>query len=174
MSAGRLSLTYRVALGQPLDMADKRDHIQGGVRISIGQGATFNAGDIAGHDMHKTTTTTTQVVDIEALGARLIELSNLVRELCRAVDSASGVDERQRDDLVHELSGASKELVAAGDEVRALPPGEPVPAALTTRIKDQLVTLDTAGKSAASLVTSVQALAHKLSPLIGAIGNMFG
>lgn len=75
---------------------------------------------------------------------------------------------------MHALSGAGKELGAAGEEMRALPPGQPVPAALSTRIEDQLATLAAAGKSASSLVTSVQALAHKLHPLISAVASLLG
>jgi hypothetical protein len=151
-------------------MAGKGD--QSSVTITAAEGATIKTGDIAGHDVIKTTTT--QVVDVEALGARLIELGDLVRELRRAVDSAPDVDERQRDDVVLALAGASKEIGAAGEEVRALSPGQPVPAALSTRIKEQVTTLAAVGKSVSSLVTSAQTLAHKLGPLMSTIGSMCG
>jgi len=154
-------------------MGSNRTPNHGGIHISAGRDAHVSAnGDVVAGD--KITTTTTQVMDIEALATGLAQLAQLARDLRRAVDEDPGGDARARDEVVHALSGAGKELGAASEEVRALPSGQGVPAALSTRIKDNLATLDEAGKSASSLVASLHGMVIKLGPIVSFVSNLLG
>jgi hypothetical protein len=92
----------------------------------------------------------------------------------QAVRDAAGLDDDRREDLEAELLGATKALREVDGEVRALPPGEPMPTALATRIAGQLESLANTGKDATSVIDSIKGLAARLGPLIDGIGSLLG